>query len=348
MGNDRPESSVWPRLLSLAVLALALWAGACGEGEGPRTGGLSSPGDLRGTTIGVPSLDSVATLEARYVLQQKYKLHAAVKGGDVALMEAPAESLPTLLRTGEVDAALLPQLATFRLLSDEDFRVLSHLSEEMRELTDAPVMNSILVTYADVAAVKRDAIADLSGLLDKSLIYFKANQDAVIDAVAADRVVDPEFLGWWWERHDLVLGDRGAATQGQILDVWNAARAVGDIEGYPDLAAVLFGEETPNRVAAAQQGSRTTVSLAVLDDPSRRAALYAIEQGIVTSDAVDLNVSYLPQSALNEVTSAKQYDVVEATPLVVPLGSERGLDLLILSGGLLDLDGTLLFVGNTP
>ncbi len=272
----------------------------------------------------------------------------AAKGGDVSLTEAPAESLPTLLRTGEVDAVLLPQLAAFRLLADEDFRVLSHVSKEMREITDAPVMNSILVTYADVAAVKHDALTDLSALLDESLTYFKANQDAVIDAVAADQVVDPEFLRWWWERHDLVLGDRGAATQGQILDVWDAARAVGDIEDYPELASVLFGQETANRVAAAQEGSRTTISLAVLDDPSRRAALYAIEQGIVTSDAIDLNVSYLPQSMLSEATSARQHDVVEATPLIVPLSSERGLDLLILSGGLLDLDGALLFVRNVP
>lgn len=344
-----PYAQRWSRVLSLlaATLALALLAAACGGDEEPAAGGLSGPGDLRGKTIGVASLGGAFTLETRYVLQEVYGLDVSPEGGDVTIVELPAESLPTLLSDGEVDAAVMLRLGAFRLLEDENFRVLSHVTEEMRELTGAPIMNSILVTYPDVAEQKTDALSELNRMLAQSVTYFKANQDEVIEAVAADQEVDPRFLRWWWERQDLLLGDLSAEAQERLLDVWGAAKAIGDIEDYPELATVLFRPdgEAPE---APMEGDRTTVILALLDDPSRRAALYAIEQGIVTSDTVDPDLTYLPLSAIIEAAPAKQYDVIEATPLVVPRGVARELDFVILSAGLQNLDGTLLFVRGEP
>ena len=93
-------------------------------------------------------------------------------------------------------------------------------------------------------------------------------------------------------------------------------------------------------------GDRTTLSIGVLDDPSRRAALYAVEQGIVSSDTVDLAVTFLPRSDLMDAVSARQFDVVEANPLAVPLGEARDLGFVILSGGEQDFDGVALVVLN--
>lgn len=345
----RPKAQRWPCLLGvLAVaLALALLAAACGDGEEPTAAGLTGLGDLRGKTIGVPLLEGTFTLETRYVLQEAYGLDVSLDGGDVKIVESPAESLPTLLRDGEIDAAVLRHLGAFRLLEDENFRVLSHVTEEMRKLTGAPVMNSILVTYPDVAEQKAGALNELDRLLADSVTYFEKNQDRVIEAVMADQEVDSEFLRWWWERQDLLLGDRSAEAQEQLLDVWEAAKAIGDIEDYPDLASVLFTAED-EEAQAATEGERTTVSIALLDDPSRRAALYAIEQGIITSDTVDLDLTYLPLSTITEAAPAKQYDVIEASPLTVPVGAARDLDFVILSAALQDLDGTLLFVRGEP
>jgi hypothetical protein len=106
-------------------------------------------------------------------------------------------------------------------------------------------MSSLLVTYPDVAGRKADALRELNLLLAESVTYLRANQDAVIEAVAAEQRADPEFLRWWWQHYDLPLGDLSKDTQERLLLVWDAARAVGDIESYPDLVDVLFNPAAP-------------------------------------------------------------------------------------------------------
>jgi hypothetical protein len=336
----------FPGLLA-AALALVVLMAACGDDEEPTTMVLLGPADLQGKTIGVASLGDALTLETRYVLQEAYGLDARIEGGDVTIVESPAEELPTQLRDGGIDGAVMVGLGAFRLLGDEEFRVLSQVTDEMQALTGAPIMNSILVTYADVAEQKNGALSEVNRLLAESLTYFRANQDEVLDAVAEGEGVDREFLQWWWERQDLLLGDRSVEAQEQILSLWQVAAAIGDVEYTPDMVDVLFmGAEEES--AAAMEGDRTTVSLALLDNPNRRAALYAIEQGIVTSESVDLDVNYLLPSAISEAAPARQYDVVETTPLAVPQGVALDLDFVILSAGLQNLDGTLLFVKGEP
>ena len=330
-----------PGLLAAWLAVLFLLVG-CAEEEPSTVGELASLADLRGRAVGVTSLGGPSTLEARYVLKATYGLDASPAGGDVALVEAPAESLPDLLRTGDIDAAVLAGLPAFTLLEEEDLYLLSHLTEEMRELTDAPVMTSVLLTYPDTAAQKRDALVELNRMLAESVTYFQSNRDSVLEAVASEQQVDRDFLAWWWDRHELALGGVSPEAQQQLLDVWEAAKTLGEIETYPELADVLFSQTEQDGTGA--QGDRVTISLAVLDDPSRRAALYAIEQGIVRSDSVDVSVSYVPPSSLTDAVAARQFDVIEAEPLAVPLGAASDLQFVILSGGVQDLDGTLVFV----
>ncbi len=345
----------WP-LFSAALVALVvltLLAAACGGGDSPTVTGLVSPADLRGRTVGVASLTDGSTLEARLLLQEAYGLDVSLDAGDMTFVESPAESLSTLLQDGDIDAAVVSHLGAFRLLDDERFRLLSRVTEEMREITGAPIMSSILITYPDVADQRADALVELNRMLAESVTYFDVNRDDVLEAVAVDQAIDAEFLRWWWDRYDLPLGDLSADLQERLLQIWEAARMIGDIEEYPELASVLFNaegdeQESPDagEQSEATKGDRTTVSLALLDDPSRRAVLYAIEQGIVTSDLVDLDLTYLLKSALTEAAPAKQYDVIEASPLMVPLGRMQDLDLVVLSGGLQNMDGTFLFVRN--
>ena len=75
------------------------------------------------------------------------------------------------------------------------------------------------------------------------MTYLEANEDAVLEAVASEQQADPEYLRWWSERYDLPLGDLSEETQERLLQTWEAARTLGDIESYPDLADVLFNPE---------------------------------------------------------------------------------------------------------
>ena len=331
-------------VLAAAAATVALFLVACGGGDAGPRGELSRLDDLRGRTVGVASLDGVPTLELRYVLRAEHDLEAAIVGGDVTLVESPVDSLQGLLDSGDVDAALLSERKAFQLRDDDSVYVLARLAADTRDLTGEPVLATILATYPDVAAEKPEALEELRAVISASLTYFRANQDAVIEAVAADGD-EREFLRWWWDRHDLVFGDASPAMQAQLLHLWGVSQTLGDIDGYPTIEAALFRAQDGAGPDEGPPGAtHTTVTLAVLDDPGRRCALFALEQRLITSDRIDVNLTYLPLSALQEAVPARQYDVVETSPLAVPQKSNAVPGLIVLSGGLQDLDGTLLFV----
>ena len=204
---------------------------------------ITAPSELAGKVVGVVDRDAASTLETRFLLQNNYGIDASLEGGGVTIEEAPAASLPTLTQNGELDAAVATELGAFTLLSDIDFRVLGQVTAELRETTGVPVMQSILVSYPGVTARKADALSEVISLLAESVTYFHANQDAVLEAIAAEEQVDVEFLNWWWMRHDLPLGDLSQGTQEQLLQAWEMARALGDIESYPELADTLFNPQ---------------------------------------------------------------------------------------------------------
>ena len=58
-------------------------------------------------------------------------------------------------------------------------------------------------------------------------------------------------------------------------------------------------------------GDRVTISIGVRDDPGHRAALYALDERIVTSSTIDLVISYLPPSEIEAAGRSGRFDVVE-------------------------------------
>lgn len=116
------------------------------------------------------------------------------------------------------------------------------------------------------------------------------------------------------------------------------------------VVSVLFvlgacGPAAPTAPASAVP--RETITLGYSDDPSRVALVWAITNGKVSSPFLDVRISFLPVAQIIPAANAKQFDVIEATPLAVPrtAGGEPGF--LILSSGLLNLNGTVLVTGRT-
>jgi hypothetical protein len=334
------------RLLLLPTLFAALGlAAACGGGAGAPVAEIPDPEGLRGKIIGVESLAASSTLEVRYFLHETYGLD---QGRDYAFVEAPAASLPVLLRDGGIDAMVLTDEAAFRMDGGDEFVLLVNVTDGVRRLTGGAVVSSVLITYPDAVALKGEALAELNRMLAASVTYFRANEGRVLSAIAADGD-EERYLSWWWERAELALGGVSDSSGAGLRALWQAALTLGDIDAVPELARTVFEPDRAEVSAEgirslAASGDRVTVSLAVLESPERRAALYAIEQGFVTSDSVDLALTYVRESALMETPAARQYDVVEATPLIVPLGAQRRLDFVVLSAGAVNRSGTLLFV----
>lgn len=80
--------------------------------------------------------------------------------------------------------------------------------------------------------------------------------------------------------------------------------------------------------------TRQKVSYAYLLDPAYDAVLWAIRNGRVKSDAIELEATGMLIPQLLQATATKQYDVVMTAVIGVPAAAARGLDLRILSAAL--------------
>jgi len=327
--------------LLLAWLVLPALAATCGGHSSRKDSGLAA---LRGKNIGVVSLTDVSTLELRYLLHDRYGLNTSRKAGTVTISEVAPESIAGRLAAGQLDAALLPLDAAYAQAVGQGAPPASHVSQEAADAAGGMVAESVLLSYRDVVDQKADGIAELDRLLAQSVAYGDANRSSVFDAVAAALSQDSDEIRWQADRLKLPLGDLSKGAQDSIVRTWRMAAAVGDIATVPDITSVIFdpGKRAPN----AQAGGRVTISLALLDDPSRRAALSAIEQGIVASSKIDISITYLSARALAEAATTKLYDVVEASPLIV--SSNTSLPFVIVSAGAQDIDGALLYISTKP
>lgn len=77
-----------------------------------------------------------------------------------------------------------------------------------------------------------------------------------------------------------------------------------------------------------------TLSFAHLANPSHEAALYAIQQGIVTSDVINVVVTALDIAALQQAIVGRSFDVVEGAAMAIPRANARGLPLEIIGIGM--------------
>jgi NitT/TauT family transport system substrate-binding protein len=80
--------------------------------------------------------------------------------------------------------------------------------------------------------------------------------------------------------------------------------------------------------------AKDTVSFAYLADPSIEAAMWAINNGKVTSDLIEIESTALEIPALIQATVGQTYDVVMTAGMAVPRAVERGLPLRIIAAGL--------------
>ncbi len=87
---------------------------------------------------------------------------------------------------------------------------------------------------------------------------------------------------------------------------------------------------------------KTPLKVGFLEDPSRDAIVWAITHGKVTSQTVEPSFSFLALAQIIQAATTKQFDVVEAAPVIVPR-TQGQLDLRVLSSGLVNKEGTILY-----
>ena len=80
--------------------------------------------------------------------------------------------------------------------------------------------------------------------------------------------------------------------------------------------------------------AKEKVTYAYLLDPAYDAVTWAMSNGKITSDLIDVEARGLAIPQLIQATSAKQYDVIMTAVIAVPPAAARGLELRVLSTAL--------------
>ena len=87
-------------------------------------------------------------------------------------------------------------------------------------------------------------------------------------------------------------------------------------------------------VPALKAQGRQKISYAYLMDPAYDAVVWALRNGKVRSDAIEVEATGMLIPQLLQATATKQYDVVMTAVIGVPAAAARGLELRILSAAL--------------
>lgn len=105
------------------------------------------------------------------------------------------------------------------------------------------------------------------------------------------------------------------------------------MSGLAAIATILMSAAACGGTAESRaEGDCSDFKVAVSDDDVRRAALYAIENDKVDTDAFpNLDLSYLTFPALIQATGTDQFDVIESSLTGVPLARAKGVDLKIVA-----------------
>lgn len=96
----------------------------------------------------------------------------------------------------------------------------------------------------------------------------------------------------------------------------------------------LAGAAAAVALGATAAQAKEKVTYAYLADPAIEGVLYAIKQGKVTSDLIEIDASALQIPALISSTPTKQYDVIFNAVMAIPFAKKRGLELVVLSTAL--------------
>ncbi len=87
-------------------------------------------------------------------------------------------------------------------------------------------------------------------------------------------------------------------------------------------------------LGTAPTAAKEKITYGYLIDPALEGVLYAIKQGIVKSDRIEIVGKALAIPALIQSTPTKRFDVLMNAVMAIPLAAKRGLELVVLSSAL--------------
>ena len=231
------------RGLELKVLSTALQQSVAGEGAGiwvKSDSPIKDPTELKGKSLGSYALRSTGYTQVRLALIHKYKLNAALEGGDLKQVEIQAPNLPGALAAGQIDAATLIHSQAFRAMKSGEFRVIAETGRDNIEAFGMRFISALNVSYPERLAQRPDAFQEFDRMFRDSVRYALANQDEVFGAVGKSTNLPPEFFKWWFEKSSDVPGTFTDEHAKIINKFYELSKEIGMINDYPDINSVVW------------------------------------------------------------------------------------------------------------
>jgi NitT/TauT family transport system substrate-binding protein len=231
------------RGLELRVLSTALQQSPAGEGAGiwvKSDSPIKNPTELKGKSLGSYALRSTGYTQVRLALIHKYKLNAALEGGDLKQVEIQAPNLPGALAAGQIDAATLIHSQAFRAMKSGEFRVIAETGRDNIETFGMRFISALNVSYPERLQQRSSAFQEFDRMFRDSVRYALANQDEVFGAVGKQNNLPPEFFKWWFERSSDVPGTFTDEHARIINKFYELSKEIGMIKNYPDIKSVVW------------------------------------------------------------------------------------------------------------
>jgi NitT/TauT family transport system substrate-binding protein len=231
------------RGLELKVLSTALQQSAAGEGAGiwvKSDSPIKNPKELKDKSLGSYALRSTGYTQVRLALIHKYKLNAALEGGDIKQLEIQASNLPGALAAGQIDAATLIHSQAFRALKSGEFRAIAETGRDNIEAFGMRFISALNVSYPERLAQRPDAFKEFNRMFRDSVKYALAHRDEVFGAIGKQTNLPPEFFNWWFEKSSDVPGTFTDDHAKIINRFYELSKEIGMIQSYPDIRTVVW------------------------------------------------------------------------------------------------------------
>lgn len=197
---------------------------------------INTPADLVGKKVGVPDLTGSGTSAFLALLTKDYGIDAS----QITLVNNSNTLLLQLLKSGDIDAALLGQNTGVQAALDSTYKVIWNLDKTFIAEYGSPFVASLLVVNSTFFSQNTAAVKAAYDLLVESTAYGEAHLDDLAPIYAAQYGQTPDFYELVYNEHsrtslDLIEGK----TQDTLMTIFGFVKDNGVITSLPDPKAVF-------------------------------------------------------------------------------------------------------------
>jgi ABC-type nitrate/sulfonate/bicarbonate transport system substrate-binding protein len=197
---------------------------------------ITSPADLVGKKVGVPDLTGSGTSCFLALLKKDY----GITEDKLTLVNNSNTVLMTLLKSGQIDAAMLGQNNGVQAALDPTYNVIWNLDKTYVSEYGSPFVASLLVVNSDFLSKNADAVKATYDLLQQSDAYGEAHIAELAPKYAAQYGQTADFYQLVYNEHSRVsMNLISGKTQDSLMTIFQFVKDRGVITSLPDPKVVF-------------------------------------------------------------------------------------------------------------